>query len=370
MSKLQKKPQTITPEKSIYLNRQKKLKIACSNFKVSYFFTSSKNHLRYLTGYHGSNGLFVLTPSDTIFVTDSRYESLIEKNVFADKKFIGSGNLLDIIYKNNIFKGKEFIGFNPSTIKYSDYEFVKKNKTSQKLIGLPFLIEKLMAIKTQDEINKIKKAVKITDLVFEKILKIISPNTSEHDISAEITYQHQKLGAECDAFPPIIAIAKRSALPHSHPTNKKLTKGELILDFGCRFDGYNSDLTRTVYIGKTPKNFKENYNFVLEAQQKTIEQLKIGMKGCEVDSIARNYLKEKKLDKYFTHSVGHGLSLDVHAFPRLSKTSNDILQKNNVITIEPGIYFKNNYGIRIEDDILVSDKPEILNKSTKNLIEL
>lgn len=371
MLKSLKKLPIITSENSKdLLIRQRNLHNLCQQFNVDYFVTSSKTHLRYLTGYNGSNGLLILNRNKIMFVTDSRYQDIIKDEVVADKKIIGTGNLLDFILKQNIIKNNSIIGYDPNSLQLVSYSLLENKFSSRKLKKLPNIIDKIMSVKSESEINKIKEAVKITDTVFNNILKLISPSITEKDISAEITYQQQKLGAEGDAFPPIIAFGERSALPHSHPTKRKISKGAVLLDFGCRVDGYNSDMTRTLHFGKANSSFKKHYQILLQAQEITLNSIKPGISGKKLDSIARNFLRKNKLDKYFIHSVGHGLSLDIHAFPRVSKTSTDILEVGNVITIEPGIYFPGKYGIRIEDDAIVGSTTNILNKSPKNLIEI
>ncbi|MGH2575633.1 MAG: M24 family metallopeptidase, partial [Ignavibacteria bacterium] len=233
-------------------------------------------------------------------------------------------------------------------------------------------VENLTVQKTVDEIAKIKKAIEITDKTFEKILKFIKPGMSELDISAEITYTQKKLGALKDAFEPIVASGWRGALPHGIASDKKIAKGEMVtLDFGCVYDGFCSDMTRTIAVGEPPEELKKIYNVVLEAQLKSIESAKSNLSSKALDLVARDYITKKGYGDNFGHGLGHGLGIEVHELPGISQRADYTLKENSIVTIEPGIYVESLGGVRIEDDVLLNENGcEVMNKSDKELIIL
>jgi len=215
-------------------------------------------------------------------------------------------------------------------------------------------------------------AARIADKAFNRICKLIKPGITERDIALELEFYMKKLGATSTSFTSIVASGERSALPHGTATDKKIKEGEfLTLDFGCVYNGYCSDMTRTVVIGKANERQREIYSVVLEAQEKALKYIKPGVKGCDVDRVARDIIKEKGFGQYFGHGLGHSLGLEIHESPRLSPTSNDILQEGMVVTDEPGIYIPDFGGVRIEDLVLVTATGfEVLSNSPKELIEL
>jgi Xaa-Pro aminopeptidase len=217
------------------------------------------------------------------------------------------------------------------------------------------------------EINKVKKACKITDKILNQLIKKLK----KHSFKTELdTYNYLKSKVKennCKlAYKPIVAIGKNAAEIHHKPTKTKLTKGFLVIDFGVKYKGYCADETRTFYLGNPSKKEKQLYNLVLEAQLTAISYLKPGIYAADIDGIARAILQGHF--KHFIHSTGHGVGKKVHTSPTLRPRSRLILKENQIITIEPGLYFKNKSGIRIEDTILIKNNPIILTKTTKKLI--
>ena len=198
----------------------------------------------------------------------------------------------------------------------------------------------------------------------------MKPGISELDVSAEISYLHKKHGAEKDSFDPIVVSGPRSSLPHGRPSSKKIKRGELItLDFGCFYNGYCSDLTRTVAVGKLSGETRKVYGIVLDAQLKAIDCAQSGVEAKDLDRIARSHIHSKGYGKYFGHGLGHGIGLQIHEFPRVSARSTHTLQTGNVITVEPGIYLPGKFGVRIEDDIVIRDgRCDVLTAAPKSLM--
>ncbi|MEO0099176.1 MAG: M24 family metallopeptidase, partial [candidate division WOR-3 bacterium] len=222
----------------------------------------------------------------------------------------------------------------------------------------------------EKEIDLIKKAAAITDSVFSAILNFIRPEMTEREVARKIDYLIKEKGEV--AFPTIVASGENSALPHAQPTEKKIREGEpIILDIGAAFQGYASDLTRTIFLGKVPEKMREIYQIVKRAQENALSQMKAGRKTKMIDSLARDYIKDRGYGNYFGHSLGHGVGLAVHEKPTLSYLSNEKLLAGFVVTVEPGIYLPGLGGVRIEDLVLIKDEGiEILSKSEKELLVL
>ena len=230
----------------------------------------------------------------------------------------------------------------------------------------------LRCIKTEEELEKVAKAEAIGDQAFQKILGDIKPGVTELTIAAKLDYYMRELGAEGNSFDTIVASGLHSAMPHAVPTAKKLEKGDFItMDFGCRYDGYCSDMTRTVVLGEASSKQKEIYGIVLKAQMAALEQICAGKTVSEVDQVARGLIAEAGYGEYFGHGLGHSVGLFIHEEPRLSPKCHSVLQKNMTMTVEPGIYIPEFGGVRIEDLVVITEKGcRNLAHSPKELIEL
>jgi Xaa-Pro aminopeptidase len=329
-------------------------------------------HVRYLTGFSGSNGLSVITLRKQFFFTDKRYREQSKNEVDGFEITVTSDTLLKAARKRGVLNGRKKIGFECEYLSVSMFENLKKLFPSASFVAKRSVIETIAAVKEESEIETIKQAAAITDKVFKKALLVLEPGVRELEIAAEISYWHLRMGAEGDAFESIVASGPRGALPHGRATEKRIRKGEFVtLDFGCKYKGYNSDLTRTVAVGKPTERAKRIYRTVLEAQRKAIEAVRPGVPAQALDKVARNHIRQKGFGKYFSHSLGHGLGIEIHEPLRLSVKSKDVVKQGNVFTIEPGIYIQGFGGVRIEDDVVVRDSGcEVITHSPKELMIL
>ncbi|MBI5022100.1 MAG: aminopeptidase P family protein [Ignavibacteriales bacterium] len=343
-----------------------------TSMNLDCFLITFQPHLRYITGFSGSSGLAMVTRSGAYIITDGRYATQIRNQTHGWKIFITSQDLFEALRDTKLLRPHMRIGFDGNTLVFSQFKRLKN--IFPKIIFLPKAdaIERIAIRKDETEITAIKHAAEITDRVFTEILQILKPGVSELDIAAEISYRHKIHGAEGDAFPSIVASGHRSALPHGLASENKIKKGDLVtLDFGSIYCGYHCDMTRTVGIGSLPAKAKKIYQVVLDAQMNAIEFATSDKTAKEVDHVARQHITKSGFGKYFRHSLGHGIGLQIHEQPRLSVLSKAVLQPGNVVTIEPGIYIPDFGGVRIEDDIVITNGyPEILNKSPKELIIL
>lgn len=327
---------------------------------------------RYLTGFTGTTGIALITKTEKIFYSDARYTIQATEQtkkygfVFKDAGKMLFEELNSDVTRLNITK----IGLDYDDINLTTFENIKKIFKAE-FVSVSNDLKKLRQVKTKEEIENIKKACEITDIAFNETLKIIKPGITEKEIAAYLEYIQRKLGATDRSFETIVASGYRSSMPHGVASDKIVNENEFItLDFGCLYNGYASDMTRTVYLGNISEEEKKVYDLVLEGQKLGVSLVKKGVKTKEIDLKIRELFKEKGgYDKYFTHSTGHSFGLEVHETPSISKVSEDILEVNQVITIEPGIYIDGKFGVRIEDDVLITEEGnEILNKSNKELI--
>lgn len=346
--------------------------ISKGKVEAAIFFNDANRY--YFSKYHSSFGIVFILPSIGYYLTDSRYADEVKAVISPDFEVITTTKteVYDVIKQLIADNSVKTIGFEDSTLLHAEYLSLMTIFSGVKFIGISDVIGAMRAIKSEEEIVKIKSAAQICDKAFLAVQKNIKIGVTEREIRNELEYQMRLLGAEGVAFDSIVAFGEHTAVPHAHCGEKKLEKGDLILmDFGAKFDSYCSDMTRTMCFGEPSSQIKALYSAVQFAQKYTLSGIKAGLTGKEVDSFAREYLKARGIGEYFTHGCGHGLGLDIHEYPSLAKTSDDMLEKNMVITCEPGVYLKGVGGVRIEDTVVVkNDGIEILNSVTKELIIL
>lgn len=332
--------------------------------------TSSSN-LRYMTHFTGTAGMALVTNTDAVFITDFRYTEQAREQAKHYEVVEHKGSILDELAKQVERLRVERLGFEQEHVTFYTYEQYRKKLTSE-LVPTSNLIEKLRLVKDESEIKRLKDAAKIADDAFEYILSMIKPGISERAVANELEFFMRKHGATSSSFDIIVASGTRSALPHGVASDKVIERGELVtLDFGAYYKGYCSDLTRTIAVGEPDHKLKEIYDIVLKAQKLAVAQIKPGMSGKEADAIARNYISDNGYGDYFGHSTGHGIGLDIHEGPTLSMKSTHLLEKGMVVTIEPGIYLSGVGGVRIEDDIVLTEHGnERITYSPKDLIIL
>ena len=323
----------------------------------------------YMSGFKGDESYSIITMDKAIFITDSRFTEQATQEVkdYEVREYQRPFEaFLDKIVKEfNIKK----LGFEENVLTYELYNSYKE-AVSCELIPLNGVLETLREIKCEKEIEIMRKAQNIADKGFEHILKFIKPGMTEREIGLELEFYMRKLGATGLSFPSIVASGVRSSLPHGMATEKVVENGDfLTLDFGVVYDGYCSDMTRTIVIGEPNEKMKEIYNVVLKAQEAALKAVKPGISCYDLDKIARDIITEAGYGEYFGHGLGHGVGRVVHELPMVNFRSKEILKPGMVITDEPGIYIPNFGGVRIEDIILVTeDGYEVFSKSPKELI--
>ena len=345
---------------------------------VANFLVTRMSNVRYLCGFTGSNGILFVTRRDAYFITDGRYTNQAQEQVKGAQVFTyhGGGTMSEAFIRevksNKEIRFRGRIGIEAQFMSVDFFQTLRRVFPGSHTIETELVVEDISAVKDDVEIDAIRRAVKITDEVFNTLLTDIKPGVSEMDLSAEISYRQRKLGAEKDAFETIVASGPRSALPHGIASNRKIEKDDFVtFDFGCIVDGYPSDMTRTVVVGKASRKQREIYDLVKEAQAAAVDAIQAGTKCSDVDNVARQIIAKGGYGDRFTHGLGHGLGLEVHGRPVLSRISNTKLKPGMVVTVEPGIYIDGFGGVRIEDDVLVtSNGHDNLTQSPRELIEL
>ena len=328
---------------------------------------------RYLSDFAYTDGLLLITQSTAHLITDFRYyEMALAK---ADKGFevvmpSDRGALIDGVLKS---QGISVVGFEGSFVSYEVYKSYAGKYSYVSFVSIGDMLAVMRKIKTPDEIQKMQLAQDITDKAFEHVVKMITPEMTELDVAVELEYAMRKNGADGFAFDTIAVSGDASALPHGTPRNVKLRPGFLTMDFGAKLDGYCSDMTRTVVIGKADAEITKLYNTVLKAQLAALDYLREGADCGEADKVARDIIDAvPEFNGAFGHSLGHSIGLYVHETPGLSKRGfGTKLLAGQVTSVEPGIYLFGKYGCRIEDMVAIEkDGVHNFTHSTKELIEI
>ena len=352
-------------------NRVKKIIDLIEERDVDALLIKGKNNKRYIGALTGSGVYVLITKEQKYQILDGRYTDEADKKTSGFiKRVVSQGsyieNIIELLEEMNI----KNIAIESQTMSIQEYILLDKAGFNINLITNE--LGKVRAVKSKEEIELIKKACEITDEVFSEVISEIKEGMTELEVSALLQYHALKKGASGMSFEPIVVSGERGAMPHGRPTTKKLKKNEAItIDFGVVYQGYQSDMTRTISIGKPPKIIQEIYDVVLKAQLSAIESIKQGMKASDVDKIARQIIENHGFGDYFNHGLGHGIGLGDGEVPTLNPRSDDILTEGMVMSCEPGIYIPDVGGVRIEDDIVIIDGKGIsLNKTSKDFIIL
>ncbi len=323
-------------------------------------YLTDSDDMYYYSGFAGEGGV-VVSKDKRIVLTDGRYTEMAQKSCPGFEVLA----INDMTLVLNSLKCPVVV--QADSISYSMY--LRLKEAGLELDPLKDVFDHLRSVKQEKEIECLKKAALIAEDVYKEVLKFLSVGKTEREIAAFIDYQIKLKGAGKNSFETICVSGKNTSLPHGVPTDKQLQNGEFItLDFGAKVDGYCSDMTRTVALGSVTDEMANVYDVVLKAQEKSQNAIKAGISCKEIDEIARDYIKENGYGEYFVHSLGHGVGLKIHEQPNLSPKSEKVLEVNNVVTVEPGIYIPDKFGVRIENTVIVTRTKAIsLQKSSKEL---
>jgi len=341
--------------------------------KLDALIVEKSEDVFYLTGFPSTFLVIIITKKNSYLITDERYalELKNRKDLIRIFKIIVKRSNLESLILQILKKERiKIFGYDSHNTSVYRYNLFKNNLKGISLKPSDGIISSLRIVKTEEEISVLKKSLEVAEDSLKKVLNIIKPGITEKELKIELEYLMMKSNAERAAFDTIIASGENSAVPHHHTGDRKLRKNDMIIiDFGAVIKGYHSDITRTVFIGRPDKTFKKRYSAVRAALEKSIQSVRENIQCCQVDKIARRELKKYNLDKFFTHSLGHGVGLEIHEQPSINPKIKERLKKNYVVTIEPGIYIPNWGGIRIEDMVVVKESSAyVLNSLDHNLI--
>jgi Xaa-Pro aminopeptidase len=363
---------------SEFRHRLKLLRRRISESDAAALVVTHLPNVRYLSGFTGSAGILVVTSDRATLFTDGRYAVQAPQQVKPSgvHVVIPSASILKAAGEylgSKQKRGGRRVAFDPAQLTVAQHKDLRRAGGGRIswLSGTGW-VEDLRLIKSPSEIAKMRAAARLISTVFDEVVPLIRPGVTELDLAAEIDYRMRKLGASGPSFETIVASGPRAALPHAQPTRKRLRRNELVvLDAGAILADYCSDMTRTVFIGRPSNSVKAWYRAVQEAQAAGIAAVAVDAESGAADAAARRVLDAQGLGKYFVHSTGHGLGLEIHEAPRLAKGQKAKLQAGMVVTIEPGIYVEGIGGIRIEDDVAIhAGRTEVLTTATKELLEL
>ncbi|MBP1755160.1 MAG: yqhT [Firmicutes bacterium] len=351
----------------------KRVQELLNKLSIEAVLISNGNNMRYISGFAGETGYVYVSEKRHAVVTDFRYTIQAEMEAEGYEVItIGNGGYVETL--NDILKtdGIHRLGFEAEDMLFATYNNLKDKLAVDELVPLGNEITAMRRIKTARELERIKNAEAIGDQVFTEILGYIKPGMTELEVAARIEYLLKLKGASGLSFSAIVASGVNSSMPHAVPSMKKLEAGDfLTMDFGCVYEGYCSDMTRTIVIGKASQKQKDVYDTVLKAQLAALDFIKAGVKGKEVDQVARDIIYKAGYEGCFGHGLGHSVGLHIHENPRLSMLEEDIIEEGMTETVEPGIYIKGFGGVRIEDLVAVTkDGHENFTFSDKRLIEL
>lgn len=338
--------------------------------KTRAFISFYPKDIRFLSGFDSANVCCLLTHNELIIITDGRYKEEANSIKNIAKIFIADKSLfktLSAIIKNRILK---------EVLLQTEKHSIKIFNELVKIFGKRTitchekLIDQFMSRHDTFGIESINKALRIAEKSFLEIIPAIKEGITEIDLQSELRYRLNKNGSEDESFPPIVLFGKRTSLPHGSSTRKKLEKNlPILIDWGAVVNGYNSDLTRNIYFGKPSERYIQIHEIVRRANEMSINLLSSGTNVRVIHKKVVQYFKKYKLEKYFVHGLGHGLGLELHSYPRISINSDDKLMKDQIVTIEPGLYLPSKFGVRIEDDILIKEKMvEMLSTLPRELI--
>jgi Xaa-Pro aminopeptidase len=327
----------------------------------------------YLTGFTGDSGALVVSRRGTTLITDGRFVGQAKAETTGVGVVQQKASLFESTGKFLSENKARSVGFEATQLSVSQYGALRKaTRRGCKWTPATGLVASLRMHKDAQELAVMRRAAILAGRVMEQAIPLLKAGVREFEVAADIEYQMRKRGASGAAFETIVAFGERAALPHARPTAKRLKKNEfVVLDLGVILAHYCSDITRTFYFGKAPERVRQWYKAVQDAQVAAIAAVKNGVLCGDVDAAARQVLERQGLGKYFVHSTGHGLGLEVHEDPRIARGQKKRLEPGNVVTIEPGIYIEGVGGIRIEDDVVVhADRVEVLTRISRDLIEI
>ncbi|GAA4443475.1 Xaa-Pro peptidase family protein [Novipirellula rosea] len=347
------------------------LRQSLDSLEIDAMLVTDEINVRYLTGFTGDSSYLLVGPDQATMLSDGRYEIQLASECPSISAAIRppSQLMMDLVKQVLGDSGYSRVGIESAVVSLSDYRKMSEKCPDISWIETTGVVERQRMVKDDGEIATTRGAVSIAQRSFQALLPMLSPKWTERAIAHELEAKMRFLGAESASFKPIVGFDAAAALPHYHPAEIFMPScGVVLIDWGAKYRGYASDITRTLSIGNVSSEFERAYEVVLAAQLAAIEAIKPGVEGKEIDKIARGVIAKAGLGDKFNHGLGHGIGLQIHESPRMSSNCEDVLTAGMIVTVEPGVYIGNEFGIRIEDDVLVTETGcEVLTTLPKGL---
>ena len=348
-----------------------RLRVCFSALHADGFLVSHLPNIQYLCGFTGSASVLLVADGRRIFFTDGRYREQARSEVQGARVVVPKGPILDAAARAVADSKARTIGVESEHLSAAaEAKVARTLRPRTRVRQTQGLVEKHRMVKEPAEVERLRAAVRLASSLFDKVVAAVRPGVPERAVAAELEYAARCAGADGMSFETIVAAGLRSALPHGLASDQPIPRrGFVVLDFGVILRGYCSDMTRTVHMGKPTAEVRRLYQAVRDAQQAAIEAVQPGRTVDEVDRAARSLLRRAGLGRYFTHSTGHGVGLEIHEPPRIARGRQEVLQPGMVITIEPGVYVPGYGGVRIEDMVVVTTTScEVLTSTAKELL--
>lgn len=335
------------------------------------YLVTQRTDQHYLTGFDGEDGAALILPGRLILITDGRFKEEAAATGWA-KAVFRNEPLHQAVAKLVRRHRLKRIGFQPEALSVHLYGELRKALRPARLVSMPPVARELRLVKDPGEVEAIERAIRVAESAFLAVRSRIRPGMTERELAARLHHEMLRRGASDASFPIIVAEGANAARPHAVPGDRRFAVGSpVLIDWGATVAGYRSDLTRVVFVRKIPPRFRQMYEAVLKAQVAAIHAIRPGARMCDVDAQARSLLKKAGMGTQFSHSTGHGLGLDIHEAPRLAAKIKDSLKPGMVVTVEPGVYFSGVGGVRIEDDVLVTQTGyRVLSRLTKSIDDM
>lgn len=339
-----------------YNQRIARVRQALSRHKIDGYLVQSRTDQFWLTGFTGESGGVLITDSAVVLLTDGRFNETADIEAPYARKVIRKTREPSTDAREIKRLAIRRLGFEPTRMDVHTLGGLRKHTNGVRFKSAPGLISAMRVCKDAGEVEAIRHAIRVAERAFLKLKRWLRPGMTEREVAARLVYDMQRLGASEPAFPPIVAVGAHASLPHYEPGDARVNDREgVLIDWGARCGWYVSDLTRVLWPGSIPRPLAKAFKVVREAQLRAIDAIGPGVKASRIDLVARSYIRKAGYGRRFNHGLGHGIGLDVHEGPGLRKTGVDVLQPGAVVTVEPGIYLPGVGGIRIEDDVLVTE---------------
>lgn len=335
--------------------RIQRLRRSFRRLRVDAALITGASNVTWLTGFTGDSSALLLTRDAALFLTDGRYTEQAEHETSGLEIVRRKRGMMDLAARQTRRLGVRRLGIESSHMSVASHVLLVRSAGGTEVKPMDAAVERLRQVKDATEKQRIREAIHIAEQAFAQVRQAVRPGRTEKELARMLEAAMTDLGAECPAFPTIVAAAERTSLPHAQPTDRAIESGDAVLfDWGARRNGYASDLTRMLYVDTIASFYARVHPQVLEAQRRALRAARPGLTADSLDRAARDFLKSKRRGKYFSHSLGHGIGLQVHEGPTISAMSRTELRPGMVFTVEPGVYLPGRGGVRIEDDVLVT----------------